>query len=304
MKASIVTRNHHQRALIITLLFVLLSSTTYAQREERLPFPVPLNHFYLTVDSETFAAIEGSEFLRSEFAAFERRTTVRTDKTYTGIYFYGTHTYFEFFDVANSGGFKLGDSGIAFGVEVPDATKTLQTRLGALAPQLVTRQYKDVQVPWFYMLNLVGESGNSVITSWVMEYHPQFLLDWNPSNDGNQGILRNNILSRYKSVLNKVPSNPLLDDIVGLTIAADREMITNLTRICERLGYRSHVRGDTVELHGPDLTLHLIPESPSARGIKQIEFRVRRKPKGQAEFHFGNRSLLKFQSEQQALWTF
>jgi hypothetical protein len=269
-----------------------------------LPFPVPLNHFYLTVDSETFAAIEGSEFLRSEFAAFERRTTVRTDKTYTGIYFYGTHTYFEFFDVANSGGFKLGDSGIAFGLEVPDATKTLQTRLGTLAPQLVTRQYKDVQVPWFYMLNLVGESGNSVITSWVMEYHPKFLIDWNSSNDGNQGILRNNILSRYKSVLNKVPSNPLVDDIVGLTIAADREMITNLTRICERLGYRSHVRGDTVDLHGPDLTLHLISESPSARGIKQIEFRVRRKPKGQAEFHFGSRSLLKFQSEQQALWTF
>jgi hypothetical protein len=269
-----------------------------------LLFPVPLNHFYLTVDSETFAAIEGSEFLRSEFAAFERRTTVRTDKTYTGIYFYGTHTYFEFFDVANSGGFKLGDSGIAFGVEEPDATKTLQTRLGTIAPRLVTRQYKDAQVPWFYTLDLLGESEKSVITSWVMEYHPQFLTDWNPANDGNQGILRNNILSRYRSVLNKVPSNPLLEDVVGLTIAADKETITALTRACERLGYRSQSRGDTVDLHGPDLTLHLIPESPSARGIKQIEFRVRRKPKGQTEVHFGNRSLLKFQSEKQALWTF
>lgn len=304
MKEVIVSWTHYSRALIITLSVGLLCSTTYGQKEERLPFPVPLNHFYLTVDSGTFAAIEASEFLRSDFAAFERRTTVRTDMTYTGIYFYGTHTYFEFFDAANSRGFKLGDSGIAFGVEEPDATKTLQARLGTLAPRLVTRQYKDAQVPWFYMLNLVGESGKSVVTSWVMEYHPQFLSDWNLSNDGNQGIRRNNVLSRYKSVLSKVPSNPLLEDIVGLTIAADKETISSLTRTCERLGYRSQVRGDRVDLHGPDLTLHLIPESPSARGIKQIEFRVRRKPNGQTEFHFGNRSLLKFQSEQQALWTF
>lgn len=42
-----------------------------------------LNHFYLVIDRETYAAIEGSDFLKLEFAAFEKRTTVQTDKTYT-----------------------------------------------------------------------------------------------------------------------------------------------------------------------------------------------------------------------------
>ena len=32
----------------------------------------------------------------------ERRTTVRADTSYTALYFYGTNTYFEFFDAGRS----------------------------------------------------------------------------------------------------------------------------------------------------------------------------------------------------------
>src|SRR4051812_29256260 len=95
-----------------------------------LPFEVPLNHFYLTVDDETYRAIETSEFLSREFAAFEQRTTVRTDQTYTGTYFYATNTYFEFFNAAQCTDHQLGDSALAFGVEQVEAVKVLEQRLG------------------------------------------------------------------------------------------------------------------------------------------------------------------------------
>src|SRR5437867_5997339 len=117
-----------KKAVIIMSWLFMLSSLSSAQKETPLPFPVALNHFYLTLDSDTYAAIESSEFLQGEFAPFERRTTVRTDKTYTGIYFYGIHTYFEFFDATKSPGSKVGDSGVAFGVEQSDALKLLKTR--------------------------------------------------------------------------------------------------------------------------------------------------------------------------------
>src|SRR5690242_14363290 len=97
--------------------------------EESAPFPVPLNHFYRVIDSATYADLASSRFLRAEFAPCEERTTVRSDRTYTGLYFYGVYTYFEFFDAGQETARRLGDSGIAFGLELPGASRTLQARL-------------------------------------------------------------------------------------------------------------------------------------------------------------------------------
>src|SRR5215211_6887011 len=107
-----------RKALLIVTAIFLLGSTSARQNNMKLSFPVYLNHFFITVDSATYKVIESNNFLRGQFAASEQRTTVRTDKTYTGLYFYGTNTYFEFFDDSTSG-YKLGDSGLAFGVDKP-----------------------------------------------------------------------------------------------------------------------------------------------------------------------------------------
>ena len=64
--------------------------------------PVFLNHLYTVLDTATYKAIEADPFWRTQFAPSERRTTVRTDETYTGLYFYGVNTYFEIFDIADS----------------------------------------------------------------------------------------------------------------------------------------------------------------------------------------------------------
>ena len=74
-----------------------------------------LNHFYVTVDAATYGHLEASDFLRAEFGVYEKRTTVRKDITYSGIYFYGRNTYFEFFA---EGTRQAGPaSGLALGVD-------------------------------------------------------------------------------------------------------------------------------------------------------------------------------------------
>ncbi|HEY4771382.1 MAG TPA: DUF5829 family protein, partial [Myxococcales bacterium] len=77
---------------------------------------VLLNHFYVTPDRATFEAAESGDFLQ-RFGALEKRTTVRKDTTYTGLYLYGEHTYLELLhpDSASFGA----PSGIAYGVETP-----------------------------------------------------------------------------------------------------------------------------------------------------------------------------------------
>jgi hypothetical protein len=74
---------------LVTLMIVSLVS---GQTNVKLP-SVPLNHFYVVLDSATYKAIEQSPFLRKEFAVNEQRTTTRTDISYTGVYFYGTNTW-------------------------------------------------------------------------------------------------------------------------------------------------------------------------------------------------------------------
>ena len=93
--------------------------------DERGP-AVTLNHFYVVVDAPTYEAARTSPFLTREFAPFEARTTVRNDKSYTGIYWYGRRTYFELFEPGEQG--PAGASGLALGVEEPEASALVKQR--------------------------------------------------------------------------------------------------------------------------------------------------------------------------------
>src|SRR5215472_17175041 len=155
--------------------------TAQAVRPDSLP-EVFLNHFYVVLDSLTCNAIERDAFLRKHFAANEKRTTTNADMTYTGLYFYGVNTYFEFFDIANSPGHRIGNSGIAFGVDQQRAIRVLQDTLGPrFAPSLpsVTRLYQGRQNHWFFMATANSRHYEGELIGQVMQYHPEFLAGWN-----------------------------------------------------------------------------------------------------------------------------
>ncbi len=282
----------------------VLAALAAAQEMKPLPFPVPLNHFFLVLDSDTYAAIEASQFLQTEFAVFERRTTVRADLTYTGVYFYGINTYFEFFDAAKEKGRRIGDSGVAFGVDNAGNVQHLQAVLGSDPPALITRQLGDRQVPWFHMLTPKDFPFQSGISTWIMEYHPRFLAEWHPEAGGGEGVTRRQILSRYAATLQSSAKPPLLQDVVGLTIAVDESTSSRLAGLCQAFGYSSRKEGSTMELGGPDVVLRLIPATASVRGIQQVDFRVSRMPEKQSEFKLGPKAVLKFQGGDRAVWSF
>jgi hypothetical protein len=269
---------------------------------------VLLNHFYLVLNSHTYKAIEEDAFLRKQFAVNEKRTTTNAEMTYTGLYFYGLNTYFEFFDSGNSPKEEVGDSAIAFGVDQPGAIRVLQEKLGpSLEPNLktVTRLYHGKQIPWFFMATPTSLPYESRLSCWVMEYHPEFLANWNPQPKGtNVGISRKEILLRYSAVLTPSIDEPYLEDVVGLTVAADASVKNSLIDFCLRLGYQIERKQneDAVALHGPDFGLHLIQATESVRGIREIKMHTRNLPAREKEHQLGQ-SVLKFEGAS-AIWSF
>ncbi len=288
--------------LVLTFLFGMPT-----QAQSKLP-SVFLNHFYIVVDSTTHKDIEQSPFLRREFAATEQRTTVRTDMSYTGLYFYGTNTYFEFFDLSSGASSRFGFGGLAFGVDQEGGLQAIAQALPdsfSVGQQPITRQYEGKQVPWFYTGEPKSFPKTSPFVVWLMEYHERFLNEWNPMVGARaQGITRKQILQRYTAVLKDVPAKPYFEDVVALTVALDEERRKRLSEFCKQLGYGERTAGDAMLLKGPDIELRLVQQTEELRGIQEITMRVNRKPKDRSEFRFGAKSVLRFRDNGLATWSF
>jgi hypothetical protein len=258
-----------------------------------------LNHFFVVLDHDTYAAIDANAFLTRELAPFERRTTVRNDRSYTGIYFYGTNTYFEFFDASGASTFRKGTDGIAFTPEEPGAIEALRKNLDIEPPQLVTRKVGEAQVPWFWASDLKGLPADAPVDAWLMEYHADFLGQWHPEKSaGERGIARRSILTRYKAVLSDAPSHPLFIDVREITLAADPATIERLTAVCRQFGYRVDADGS---LGGPGIVLRFVAATPSKHGIVRVVLDVRDVPK--RELRLG-KSVLRFDGKGRAVWEF
>lgn len=298
-----------RKTVIAGAMILVITGLGLGQTDAKLSAPIPLNHFYIVVDAATYKAIEQSDFMRKEFAVNEQRTTTRTDISYTGLYFYGANTYFEFFDASHTAIGKLSDSGVAFGVDQVGTIEKIKTGLSetfSVADSPITRQFNGKQVPWFFMAvpkNLPAESG---FRFWLMEYHPRFLSEWNPAGGDaeNLGVSRKQILDRYASVLKGTPAKPYLKDVVALTIAVNEQTGKELTAVSKLLGYRERVKGNTTILEGEDIELRLIRQTAARRGVQEITMRVDRKPEKQTEFRFGSKSVLTFHANGLATWSF
>ena len=110
--------NHiYWKFIIISLIFFVVHNSIYSQQLSKQINEVTLNHLYLYVDSITYHNIKSNDFLKNEFATFEHRSTTNKDFSYTGIYYYGTNTYFEFFNADADTDLYERDCGVALGTE-------------------------------------------------------------------------------------------------------------------------------------------------------------------------------------------
>jgi hypothetical protein len=306
-----VARHLLMLSVIIAMLIAQRASLAQSPLKEAMD-PIYLNHFFLTVDAETLNAIKASSFLKDEFATYEERTTVRTDTTYTAIYFYGTRTYFEFFEEGQGFGTTSGAGGIASGIEARGGSDRLKQRLEAMLNQrplklTITRKVGDKDVPWFYSMGGSFGDRDVLLTTWMMEYHGDFLNNWyGELSPTSRGITRAEILERYTAKLgdNERRKQKYLDDVIEMHLALDDKVRSQFVKEREAYGYRVTTgQGQTV-CEGPGIKYIVAARTASSVGITAIKLSLRRAKTGEQVYRFGKRSVLRFNDDRTATWSF
>ncbi|MGH9702635.1 MAG: DUF5829 family protein [Candidatus Acidiferrales bacterium] len=255
--------------------------------EKAPPGPVYLNHLYVVPSPDTYKAVAENEFLQKNFGASESRTTVRADKTYTGLYFYGEHTYFELLEPPKEGKSPETYSGVAFGAEAPDQVQTLAARLkesgstnAILKP--INRQTEGKAVNWFLQLILGPQFEKSKFASWLMEYNPDFLSNWYPQLPPAQASMhRSDVLERYAAKVNrsKERQQGLFLDVARIRLSLESGDAKEFEEICGIYGYQiSHRRKET-SCKGPEIELLIhsfdAAHPPERPGVTAIQFKLR-----------------------------
>ncbi len=283
-----------------TLLAVLPALA--AKPDEQVPL---LNHFYATVDAQTYAAIEGSSFLREQFAPFEQRTTVRNDSTYSGLYLYGTNVYFEFFE-ADKGERKTGDAGFALGIENAEGSAALRAKWQRLRPSLttmITRQLDGQPLDWFLMTSFEETRAVSAVDGlrvFSMQYAPGFAKRWNPA--GRSSILQRDILAAYceRLKLSKLRQSTMLHDADRIEISGPAEGHHVRAQQLQAAGWKVETNADTILCTGPNASV-LLRNTPQIIGVTAIHFSLRQQP-DPTTLKIGN-TTLQLLPNRRALWT-
>ena len=226
------------------------------------------------------------------FAPFEARTTVRNDKSYTGIYWYGRRTYFELFEPPEQG--PVGASGLALGVEEPGASASVRQRwkdvLGSGAGGPVTRKTETDEVPWFEMSYAQELPGLRVF---LMEYDHDFLARWYGSLTSARSITRADVLDRYVAKIGQSDrrGSALLRDVVALTVAltpTDREALVKQLRA---VGWTATDEANAVVCRGPESErLRLVEPAGGSAGIVEVDFSLQHAV-AKAAHHIGSAEL-------------
>ncbi|MGB2890786.1 MAG: DUF5829 family protein [Candidatus Acidiferrales bacterium] len=308
------------RARSYSVLAISMIALIAAHAEGRVgalanPVLIYLNHVYVVPDLDTYEAVAENHFLLDNFGASESRTTVRGDKTYTGIYFYGEHTYFELLEPPKSAETHESLSGVAFGVEKPGEIKGLAATLKKSGPSKIhldsiTRQTEGVDLSWFTMLSTEPELQKSKLSTWVMEYDSDFLSTWYPQFPPHgPNIRRSDILERYAAKINRSEQRErgLFQDIVRIHLALENSEVEEFRRRCEIYGYQTFKNGRETACKGPNIELEIQGfdgnRPPTRSGVTAVEFQLRRNKTDQKIFKLGANSVLELK-DKTAMWRF
>ena len=303
-------------AVFAAVILGIAGLAGFARAPETTMPPVYVNHVYRVLDTETFRAADASEYLRTEFAPFERRTTKSGDDSWTGLYFYGESTYFEFLAADPKRDRPVGQSAVAFGIEEVGGSAAVRKALDGvgvgvglgLGPAKTldrTRETAGKEVPWFKMTGF--EPRDPVLIAFVMEYSPNFLKQWHPElRPGLSGISRRAVLERYqaKAALTVPPKDPLLKNVTGLRIALDPKRAEFFGRELAGFGWRREEKGTGVAWLGPDARIEIVDAAGDARGIVAIEMSLTRKPEEKKVLALSNRARLEIRTDGTAAFLF
>jgi hypothetical protein len=165
----------------------------------------------------------------------------------------------------------VGDCGIGLSVETSGGVAALAERLRTLFGERIeidkqVRTTETGEIPWYTSTHLKEPQTTAM---WVMELDPGYLAARHPEAPVSDP------LSRQRERSWNFRPDQRLDNVVGLTLALDKEKASDLVAQLRLFGWRVHRAGTGFFAVGPDVKIRVVPAA-AREGIEQVELRLRR----------------------------
>ena len=265
---------------------------------------VEFNHLFVTLDVESVEAVNKSEFIANEFCNLSRRKTEADSESWIGTYLYGIKSYIELFAPGGAEGVKEGFSGIGFSTAQIGEIDKIEEKLKKLAPERIRRGMRirkmdNGEVPWFYYLT-VEQPENSGFSSWLMEFHPDYLARKGVKLD-ESGLVDRGVLLKPESGLEA--KRLLYNDISEVDLELTPAEHNDLKLLLRAFGYDLSVSGETVHYRSNNFLLKVAEQSAPVFRVRQAISSLTWSWEGEQEFRFGDHTMLSI-SKKTGRWLF
>ena len=280
---------------LLSICFLLLSCVP-AFSADKSP-PVFLSHLWIALDQATFDALRTSNLVAA-LGAVKEQKVVAGNQNWSGFYWTARQTYLEFFGAAALPEDTLvGDCGIGLSVEteggVAVVAESLRTVFGdRIDVEKQVRTTATGDIPWYTSTHLKEPQTTAI---WVMELDPGYLAARHPELPVREPLARQQERSwDYRPDQN-------FDNLVGITLALDKEKTSELATQLRLFGWSVHRTRTGFFAVGPDVKISVVAAGERS-GIKQVELRLRRFVSNQ-RIQLGNAELrLAGKTGQLVLW--
>jgi hypothetical protein len=271
---------------LLSALFLLLSCGPASAAVG--PPRVFLSHVWIALDQATYDALRTSKQVAA-LGAVKEQKVVAGSENWSGFYWTGRQTYMEFFGAgALPDETMLGDCGIGLAVETQGGVAAVAERLRSVFGDQIeiekqVRTTATGDIPWYTSTHMKAAETTAM---WVMELEPGYLAARHPEAPVGDP------LSRQRERSWDYRPDQTLDNLVGLTVALNREKTSELATQLRLFGWSVHRAGAGFLAAGPEIKIRVVPSGARA-GIKEIELHLRRSvPKqriqlGSAELRLG-----------------
>jgi hypothetical protein len=255
--------------LLLTICFLLLWCGPALSADG--PPPVFLSHFWIALDQATYDALRTSKEVAA-LGAVKEQKVVAGSENWSGFYWTARQTYMEFFGAAAlPDETALGDCGIGMSVETQGGVAAVSERLRTIFGDRIeidkqVRTTATGDIPWYTSTHLKEPQTTAM---WVMELDPGYLAARHP-----EAPVRDP-LSRQQERSWDFRPDQILENVVGVTLALDKEKASELATQLDLFGWSVHHTGTGFSAFGPEVKIRVVPAGAHG-GLKQVELRLRR----------------------------
>ena len=291
--------------LITSTLFLSCDSNDKSKSSRPLVY---LNHVFITVDRSTYSDICNSDFIKNTFASIETET-IKPDSnaSWTGTYITGQNTYIEIFksgDEVNGNEINQGNSGLAFGTENSGDIDSIYKSISDTQRKHIQKDLRHFRtetrdIPWFNYLYSTKRDSSSILSTWVMEYLPEYAKYKFPKIEP-EAINITRQLFNHKSYKKDL----LLKDIAEVEIALNEYDRIKLKEAMELYGYDVERLGNKLVGKGPNINIIIRDKNEDKTGICNIKFILNGNQHNKQIINFGTKSKLILNTDNTAVWQF